>query len=147
MRPALMLIAPLAACASTGDYPGARPAPVASAAPLAWPTDPFVVTAPGPAGAQTPYNVLPTPSVLTPLRSYNTDGTYYNLPRTAQPGVLPPLRRYNTNGSYAPEPMPLSTWTSAPVAARRPTRGGRKSRRCWVKQVPQVADTIPSHAT
>lgn len=104
--PALALLLPLAACTSWPDAGYTPAAPVASTASMAWPTDPFVVTAPGPAGSQTPYNVVPTPSVLTPLRSYNTDGSYYNLPRTAQPGVLPPLRRYNTNGSYAPEPMP-----------------------------------------
>jgi hypothetical protein len=62
-----LLGASLAACASTGDYPGARPAPAAYA-PLAMPAEPFVVTAPGPAGSATPYHVTPTPMgpIVTP---------------------------------------------------------------------------------
>lgn len=78
---AALLALPLAACASTGDYSGAAPvAPVTSApiAEMTWPTDPFIVTAPGPAGAMTPYYVTPTPG----------GGS------VVQPGVLPPLRRY-----------------------------------------------------
>lgn len=76
-----LLALPLAACATPGNYAYTPPAP--STAAMAWPTEPFVVTAPGPSGAMTPYHVSPTPGVV-------------------QPGVLQPLRRYNTNGSYIP---------------------------------------------
>jgi hypothetical protein len=62
-----LLALPLAACASTGDYQGATPAPVAQA-PLTMPAQPFIVTAPGPAGPATPYHVTPTPTgpIITP---------------------------------------------------------------------------------
>lgn len=75
MRRLLLALAlPLAACASTGEYPGAPPAPIAPvaaprAAPvLEMPAEPFIVTAPGPAGAFTPYHVVPMPMgpIVTP---------------------------------------------------------------------------------
>ena len=71
----LALLPILAACASTGDYPGAAPvralpapAAVPTMAPLEMPAEPFIVTAPGPAGPATPYHVTPTPMgpVVTP---------------------------------------------------------------------------------
>lgn len=86
---ALALLLPLAACTTwpdAGYAPAAPIAPAASTASMTWPTDPFIVTAPGPAGNMTPYHVMPTPG----------GGA------VVQPGVLPPLRRYNTNGSYVP---------------------------------------------
>ena len=96
----LILCAPaLIACASTGDYPGATPAPVAYNIP---PQTETIV----PFEGQPAWTVERTPGVLTPTRSYNTDGTYYDMPRMQQPGVLPPTRRYSTSGAYAPEPMP-----------------------------------------
>lgn len=81
---------PLAACASIGDYPGAMPAPVAytaparplAAAPLVMPAEPYIVTAPGPAGPATPYHVTPTPMgpIVTPgvvtHGGYGPNGTY-----------------------------------------------------------------------
>lgn len=84
----LLLLPALAACTTWPDAGYAPAAPVARApAPAtAWPTEPFIVTAPGPAGVQTPYHVMPTPG---------GGGV-------VQPGVLQPLRRYNTNGSYIP---------------------------------------------
>ncbi len=97
-----LLALPLAACASTGDYPGATPA----AAPLTPPVASSAATVNEPIAQVDTFAVIPAPPVLTPTRSYNTDGTYYELPRMQQPGVLPPLRRYNTDGTYTPEPMP-----------------------------------------
>lgn len=74
----LTLLAPaLAACASTGDYPGATPAAVA---PIAMPAEPFIVTAPGPAGPATPFYVVPTP-----------------IGATVTPGVLAPIHPVTLN--------------------------------------------------
>jgi hypothetical protein len=86
----LAMLPLLAACASTGDYPGAapvRPLPAAPAArlaapPLEMPAEPFIVTAPGPAGPATPYHVTPTPMgpIVTPgvvtHGGYGPNGAY-----------------------------------------------------------------------
>lgn len=94
--PLLLAAASLAACTSTGDYPGATPAPVAYTAPF--PLTETITPFPG----QPDWTIQRTPGVLSPTRSYNTDGSSYATQRVVQPGVLPPLRAYNTDGTYSP---------------------------------------------
>lgn len=94
--PLVLAAASLAACTSTGDYPGATPAPVAYTAPL-----PLTETI-TPFDGQPDWTIQRTPGVLSPTRSYNTDGSSYATQRQLQPGVLPPLRTYNTDGTYSP---------------------------------------------
>lgn len=85
----------LAACASTGDYPGMTPAPAAyTPLPITETITPFDN------GAE--WTIQRTPPVMAPLRSYNTDGSSYATQRQVQPGVLPPMRSYRTDGSYTP---------------------------------------------
>lgn len=90
--------ASLAACTSTGDYPGATPAPVAYTATAPLPLTETIT----PFDGQPDWTIQRTPGVLSPTRSYNTDGSSYSTQRVVQPGVLPPLRSYNTDGSYTP---------------------------------------------
>ena len=96
--PLLLAAASLAACTSTGDYPGATPAPVAYTAPAPLPLTETIT----PFEGQPDWTIQRTPGVLSPTRSYNTDGSSYATQRVVQPGVLPPLRSYNTDGTYSP---------------------------------------------
>ena len=92
----ILAAASIAACTSTGDYPGATPAPVAYTAPL-----PLTETI-TPFSGQPDWTIQRTPGVLSPLRSYTTNGSSYATQRQLQPGVLPPLRAYNTDGTFVP---------------------------------------------
>ncbi len=87
-----LLALPLAACASTGDYPGAKPAPVAYTAPIALeqPTqvDNFAVV-------QTPQTQWLTPGVVTTPRPGDTVWRPLSAGGTLQP--YQPYRPFNLN--------------------------------------------------
>jgi hypothetical protein len=89
MHKALALLAlPLAACATMPDAPtgsqlaiaagsiGSAAQQAAAPAPLTMPAQPFIVTAPGPAGPATPFYVTPTPLGATVTPGIVTTGPY-----------------------------------------------------------------------